>query len=58
MNALLLAAASLGAFTVFMTAPPEVRVASTEDRGSMTHDVQVNSVTGEEEETNVIAFLD
>lgn len=59
MNALLLAAASVGAFTVFMTAPVDVRVVSpTEDRGSMTHDVQVNPDTGATEETNVIAFLD
>lgn len=57
MNALFFAAASLGAFTVFMTAPAEVR-ASTEDRGWMTSDVSVNAQTGETEETNVIAFLD
>jgi hypothetical protein len=57
MNALFFAAASLGAFTVFMTAPAEVR-ASPEDRGWMTSDVSVNAQTGETEETNVIAFLD
>ncbi len=58
MNAIFLAAASLGAFTVFMTAPADVRIVSHEDRGSMTHDVSVNPDTGETEETNVIAFLD
>jgi hypothetical protein len=58
MNAILLGAASLGALAVFLTAPPEVRVSSSEDRGWMTRDVQTNPDTGETEETNVIAFLD
>lgn len=58
MNAILLGAASLGALAVFLTAPPEVRAASNEDRGWMTHEVQVNPDTDETEETNVIAFLD
>ena len=60
MNAILLALACGGAFAVFMTTDPqEIAAAKGEvEVGSMTHDVTVNPKTGEEEETNVIAFLD
>jgi hypothetical protein len=60
MNAILLGAACLGALAVFLSADPqEVADAKAElELGSMTHDVTVNPVTGEPEETSVIAFLD
>jgi hypothetical protein len=58
MNAILLGSACLGALAVFLTTDPKVVTEAKAELGSMTHDVNVNPVTGEIEETNVIAFLD
>jgi hypothetical protein len=60
MNAILLAGACLGALAVFLTTDPQdVAAAKAEIQvGSMTHDVSTDPITGETEETNVIAFLD
>ena len=60
MNAILLGCACLGALAVFLTTDPQtVANAKAElDVGSMTHDVTVDPITGQTEETSVIAFLD
>jgi hypothetical protein len=60
MNALLLAGACLGALTVFLTTDPQdVTAAKAEMQlGSTTHELSTDPITGDTEETNVIAFLD
>ena len=60
MNAILLGGACLGALAVFLATDPQtVPNAKAElDVGSMTHDVTVDPITGQTEETSVIAFLD
>ena len=60
MNAILLGGACLGALAVFLTTDPQtVANAKAElEVGSMTHDVTVDPITGQTEETSVIAFLD
>lgn len=60
MNAILLGGACLGALAVFMATSPQDLANAKADLqvGSMTHDVSVDPITGETEETNVIAFLD
>jgi hypothetical protein len=70
MNAILLGAACLGAFAVFVTRDPhQVESARMEtaraavvqeqpDVGSMTRTITLDPRTGEETEINVIAFVD
>jgi hypothetical protein len=60
MNAILLGGACLGALAVFLTTDPQdVAAAKAEIQvGSMTHDVSTDPITGQTEETSVIAFLD
>jgi|RhiMethySRZTD1v2_1073278.scaffolds.fasta_scaffold3927235_1 hypothetical protein len=60
MNALLLGGACLGALAVFLTTDPkDVAAAKAEMQlGSMTHELSTDPITGETEETSVIAFLD
>jgi hypothetical protein len=60
MNAILLGSACLGALAVFLTTDPQVVADAKAElqRGSMTHEASIDPLTGQIEETNVIAFLD
>lgn len=60
MNAILLASACVGAMAVFLSTDPKVVADAKAElqRGSMTHEVSIDPITGDTEETNVIAFLD
>ena len=61
MNAVLLGGACLGALAVFLTTPPEKIAAAQADaqqRGWMERHINIDPVTGEKEETSILAFKD
>jgi hypothetical protein len=57
MNAFLLGLAAAGALVVMATAR-EVSVPTGEELGWMTREYSLNPITGETEETSIIAFRD